>query len=45
MQHSLIQSSVVVARFFVALVGEDTRAVFGSWILGGICGGKGTIRR
>ena len=24
MQHGLVQSSVVVARFFVALVGEDT---------------------
>lgn len=32
MQHGLIQSSVVVARFFVALVGEDTKAVFGSWV-------------
>ena len=26
MQHGLVQSSVVVARFFVALVGEDTEA-------------------
>lgn len=45
MQHGLIQSSVVVARFFVALVGEDTRAVFGSWVREGIYGGKGNDKK